>query len=240
MKTKTLIIDNIPIEINPSDKGGTHYLGKQHVEEATSPMWNLIKNHLNPDVIIGVGANYGFTASVFARHFTPQLLTAIEPDPNLHPYLHKNITNNVAPKTETKIFQSLVSEINTESHNFGINPNGSQDNRVKPLKNWTSIAVSSVRLDTLMQGEVTGKPVFIKIDTQGYDPVVINSGRNYLKRHSNWLIRSEFAPEWMHSQSQNPIEFLKSITEDFDVYEAPGRVPFFFHNDISSRLKNPQ
>jgi len=235
-----IVIDGINIRVNEGDAGGTHYKGKQNVEEAVSPLFNLLKKQLCPSVVIDIGANYGFTASVFYKQLSPKKIIAVEPDPALLDYLESNVKLNVGSDCETKIYPYLVGAKNETKVPFGINPRASQDNRVKPLAGWETKPVDSVTLNKLLDDDVKGENVFIKIDTQGYDPVVIQSGEDYLCRHNNWVIRSEFAPQWMVSQEQDAVSFLCYATQKYDVYEAPARVPYFstLKNLFSNRIPN--
>lgn len=235
--TEMLTIHNVQLEINSADKGGEHYKGRQHVEEARSPFWDLLHQCLGPQVVIDIGANYGFTASVFATALRPARLVAIEPDPNLTGYLQRNLARNAAPEIDIHVLPCLVGEEDKTESSFGLNPAGSQDNRVLPVGNWPTCIVEVRTMGSLLTQFAEGRPVFIKVDTQGYDPVVIRSGLAYLQKHDNWLIRSEFAPHWMHSQKQDPVAFLAEMTRIFRVFEAPARVPFF--SSIESVFETP-
>lgn len=235
--SETLQIHSVELEVNPADKGGLHYRGRQHVEESVSPIYRLIRERLSPEVVIDIGANYGFTASIFAKELMPKRLVAVEPDPNLLPFLELNIERNVPHGIEIQLLPCLVGAEERSKTTFGLNPNGSQDNRVHPEGNWPLCTVSERTLESILNQYGSGASAFIKVDTQGYDPIVVASGSKYLEGHDNWLIRSEFAPYWMRSQGLDPVESLMVFTKKYQVYEAPGRTPYF--GDIRSIFSHP-
>lgn len=132
VSSKTLDIAGVILEINALDKGGTHYNQKQHIEEGVSTFFNKLKNTLHPEIVIDVGANYGFTASVFARELNPKKIIAIEPDEKTFVYLEKNTSQNIASEINVVLLQNMLGSRNNHNSTFAINPSGSQDNRVIP------------------------------------------------------------------------------------------------------------
>lgn len=236
-KIENLTIGSVRLAIDPSDKGGLHYKGRQHVEEALSPIYRLLRQWLAPDIVIDIGANYGFTGSVFAKELKPKRLVVVEPDPRLLPFLKVNTEKNVPSEVETKVLGCLIGSDNRPDATLGLNPHGSQDNRVHPEGNWPLCTVQQKTLESILDEYVAGAPAFIKIDTQGYDPVVIASGSGYLAIHNNWFIRSEFAPHWIRSQYLDPVIFLMEMAAQYKVYESPARASYL--GTLASLFSHP-
>lgn len=235
LEDKTLDISGISLVINLSDNGGRLYQARQSVEEVENQLYPRLAEMLNPEIIIDVGANYGFTASIFAKHFHRAELILIEPDPKLSDYIIRNMHLNGI--TGYRLIQSICSNQTAHSVPFGINPAGSQDNRVMPLAGWNTIAVSSVTLNELLSSKQK-KPAFIKIDTQGFETQVFMGAEEYLLSSNNWFIKSEFAPFCLESQNNSPVQLLEYLVARYLVVEAPARTRY--HRDsLVDLFKSP-
>ena len=237
---EVLEIVDILLEIDSNDSGGVHYKQKQHIEDANSQIYQKIRERLDPKVVVDIGANYGFTGSLFAKRFNPERIVLVEPDPRVFSYMVRNIRKNTDGSVELITMNCLIGSEVRDSASFHINPNGSQDNRVIPAGKWIECFVKEMTLQSLLDQYVKGKPAFIKIDTQGYDPIVFYSGEEYLQSKNNWLVRTEFAPKWIWSQGLSPQFFLEYLTNKFDVFEVPARFPFFYSLEENLHNKIPK
>lgn len=218
----TISIDEIKLSVYTTDKGGDHYRQRGHKEDSVSPLWRLIRHKLQPEVIIDIGANYGYTGCLLSERLGAKRLIAIEPDPRLSSILRMNL-NQVAANRETKIIQAAVLNHEDCITRIGINPGSTQDNRVVAQQNWREAVVPSTSLDAILKSVPTSSRLFIKSDTQGFDISVIKSGFEELSRRHHWMLRCEFAPNWMESQGFIPDHELAWLCCHFKVFEAPLR-----------------
>ena len=60
---QTISIDEIKLSVYASDNGGGHYRQRGHKEDSLSPLWRLIRHTLEPEIVVDIGANYGYTWS---------------------------------------------------------------------------------------------------------------------------------------------------------------------------------
>jgi hypothetical protein len=67
-------------------------------------------------------------------------------------------------------------------------------------------------------------PLFIKVDTQGYEAQVFAGLMPYLLEHADWAVKTEFAPLWLDSQRADPVALLAELAGRFEVVEFPGRI----------------
>ncbi len=234
-RDETLDIVDLRLTIDPEDVGGRAYRNRPAVEERNSLLYPAIASHLRPSLIVDIGANYGFTALVLARWFPSARLLLVEPDPKLQPYLRRNLSQNRVRNYE--LHQALCGDRSELSASFGINPRSSQDNRVRGLEGWSTVTVRSTTLSDLLaqHGEAE---TLIKIDTQGAETQVFRGAESYLLGSDRWLIKSEFAPDWLQSQGNSPVELLDELVARYSVIEAPARARFG-RTDLQSLFAQP-
>jgi len=216
---KEIRIADIDLVIDQGDVGGRVYIHGQHcIDEAQSSLYPEVARLLNPTRVVDVGANYGFTGAVFAKFFPKADLVLVEPDPKLGEYIRRNLALNGVE--DFTLLSAICGDEERDSVPFGINPKSSQDNRVKPLDGWSTVDLQEVTLSQILddQGD---DPVFIKIDTQGFEKQVFAGGARFLESSDNWLIKTEFAPDWLESQGTKPSELLGSLVAVHDVIEDP-------------------
>lgn len=220
----SVTIGDITLTYRKRDGGGTHYLGRSHVEEYHSPLYPLLRRALAPSACIDIGANYGYTGLLMRRAFPDCDLTLVEPIPWLEPFIRHNFEANGAH------FDRLLSGIVSDSTSgprsaFGVNTNSSQDSRVVPIRDHWEVVETDVHTITSLAADISeDSGVYIKIDTQGWEEKVFAGGEAFLAQHNKWFIKTEFAPQWMESQGTDPVDFLRHINELYDLHESVGRV----------------
>ena len=233
---KEIKINDILFTVNSMDKSGLSYDGKSSYEEFNTKLYYEIQEKYNPKQVFDIGANYGFTGIVFAKAFPNSKLILIEASSDLCLYIEKNLSNNI--ENSYKVLNAICAEVANESRQFSLNPSGSQDNRViAENEKWSKETVTTISLNKLFAKHKSNF-YFIKIDTQGYKENVFNGGYEYLIKHNNWIIKTEFAPYWLESQGTNPIAFLKKLVTNFCVVESPMRGRFK-NDSLNDILKNP-
>jgi FkbM family methyltransferase len=220
-RDRLLKIHDICLLVNSSDIGGTQYDSKSSYEEHTSPLYADISQWLDPQLVIDIGANYGFTASLFGKRFPKAHIVLVEPSPQLHDYIRKNLASNGI--TNCELVEAACGDSVGGSISFALNPCSSQDNRVKGEAGWKTTEVPVTTLSQIANERYVKGGVFIKIDTQGYEKSVFSGGLDFLETHSPWLIKTEFAPFWLRSQGTDPKELLYFLVDRFAVAEAPLR-----------------
>ena len=60
---------NYLLFVDDMDKSGLSYDSKNSYEEINNKIYKEIYTHYNPDIVIDIGANYGFMSIVFSKVF---------------------------------------------------------------------------------------------------------------------------------------------------------------------------
>jgi FkbM family methyltransferase len=215
-------IGGISLAYRKHDIGGSHYLGRGHHEEYHSAFYGLLGEAIHPAHCIDVGANYGYTGLLMRRAFPDCKLTLVEPIPWLEAFIRHNFHRNAMAFDQ--LHSAIVSVATPQGvSSFGVNTRSSQDSRVIAQPGWTVVETGVVTLDGLTADVTADQGVYIKIDTQGWEERVFESGRGLLQSHDRWFIKTEFAPMWLESQGTDPVALLRSLVERYDVHESPGR-----------------
>ena len=76
---ETRSINGILLIVNRLEKGGKAYFSKRSFQEVINPFYKLVQETYNPDVVLDIGANYGFTSNLFANVFKNAEVFAVEP-----------------------------------------------------------------------------------------------------------------------------------------------------------------
>ncbi len=234
-KERKIKIDDITLTVDPLDEGGMAYDCRQSFEERQNPFYADLANTLNPTVAVDIGANYGFTALVVKAWLPNAKQILVEPDVRVGRFLKANIGSQ--DPESVAIILAACGERDENTSTFSINPTCSQDNRIQGETGWTKTEVPMVTLDSLLKN-CDNERVYIKVDTQGFEPQVFEGAINYLNSSNQWLIKAEFAPHWLASQGNDATEFLLRLIRQYRVVEAPGRTRYM-HDTIRSMFRHP-
>jgi FkbM family methyltransferase len=221
---ETINFGSFVLTINNRDRGGIQYRDPNYWAELTCPIYQEIVDKFQPTIFLDIGANYGFTSLVHLTKNPNCQLLLVEPSPLLIPYLKKNLQQN--GYENFIIINAICSEQETIDSQFSLNPYSSQDNRVIGLTGWKSIQVDSTTINHLLKDASLQDKIYIKIDTQGFEEKVFKGGAKFFNKNINWLIKTEFAPQWLKSQGTNPQKFLEHLIQQYMVIELPKRTRF--------------
>lgn len=215
---------NLDLRLDSEDPTVQVYSERFWHEEFQSYFFDDVRENLNPDIILDIGANYGVT-SVFMKNKIPKAeLICFEPNPELITYIHFNLKNNKIDNY--KVNKSIVGATKLNKASFHINPSGSQDSRVIPIDiTWPVVFVNQTTITEIMKNHL-GKKVFMKIDCQGYEKEILDGAYDFLLTNNDWLIKMEFDPSRLKSQSSDPSIFLSHLIKNFDIVEFPARYTF--------------
>ena len=148
--------------------------------------------------LIDIGANIGAISIPAVKRKLVNKSFAIEPVPENYKILRANIIlNDLSEKIET--YNCALSEKDDEIVEMEISDNNSGDHRVKKIakfnihgeENREIIKVKTKRFDTLFD-RLELKDTLVKIDTQGYDAVILSAANKITKKRVPTII--EFWP----------------------------------------------
>lgn len=198
------------------------YQQRKVFEEKQSPLYALIRAHGFRN-FIDIGANYGFISMLMRRAAPTMRVLSIEPDPRLASLIEENFLLNEL--TPPEVVNAIVGSECRDDVPFAINPRSSLDNRVT-MPSWKQYSLPMRTMESILsERDVTGS-CFFKIDTQGYERHVLVGMQQRLEERPDWLIKMEFAPDWLRSQGTDPLEMLRYLAGRYEVAEFPPRLPY--------------
>lgn len=221
---ETSNFNGLLLSINRLETGGEAYFKSETYSEVVNPFYQAIQNNYNPDIVLDIGANYGFTSILYASIFKDANIVAVEPSRKLCKYIKKNIENN---KLQNVLVKRAICDSKEGIKKEFSNPLYSQDNRVKGSSFlWKKEVVDTTSIDSIFKTYPVEKFAYIKIDTQGFEKFVFQGGEGYLLNNNNWLIKTEFCPDALIKQGVEPKELLNYLIDKYDVVDFPGHVCF--------------
>ena len=133
-----------------------------------------------PETILDLGANAGFTAIFFARQYPSAKIACVEPIPDNVELLRENLKLN---SIQAQVFPSAISiadgylEMELDDKDYGHKVAGIEYG--KKLTGNT-IQVESLSIPTLLQKLGWSRISLLKVDIEGYEAIL-------LKEQCNWL-----------------------------------------------------
>jgi FkbM family methyltransferase len=198
------------------------YLQRKAFEEKQSLLYPLIRAWGFRN-FIDIGANYGFISLLARRAFPAMRVLSIEADPRIAPLIEGNFALNGL--TPPEVINVIAGAECRDSVPFSLNPRSSLDNRVS-MPSWEQCPIPMRTIDSILSERVVEGSCFFKVDTQGYEMQVLTGMEQHLERYSDWLIKMEFAPNWLSSQGTDPLELLRYLAQRYQIAEYPARISY--------------
>ena len=225
-RSQRIDIDDVALQVL-ADKHDVQWYQQRKVHEERHSLLYPMLAAADFANVIDVGANVGMI-SIFARLALPAVrLVCVEADPRLVQLLR---TNLAALQIQDAVVVNAVAGMADEGTvTFSLNPSSTLDNRVS-VESWSQVHVPAVRLDRLLgELKISGR-TFIKIDTQGFELHVLRGLDAFLRTQHDWLLKMEFAPDWLESQGTDPLTVLAYLDEHFEFAELLERLPYGIAN----------
>jgi len=221
-KTSRVEIAGLRVEVLADKHDLTWYQQRKVFEESVSPMYRFLREE-GFGRFVDVGANVGFISMLALRAVPGVEIIAIEADPTLAALIRANFAANalVGPT----LVNAVVGERSLTSTGFSLNPNSSLDNRVVMAK-WAQVRLPMISLDDLLANQAPVGRTFIKIDTQGFELPILRGLEQFLSGEDGWLLKMEFAPDWLRSQGHDPLAVLDHLQQRYEFAEFPERITF--------------
>lgn len=158
---------------------------------------------------LDVGAHIGLSAITVAALHPDSRVVAFEPIPLAYRRLQQNLAANAI--TNVALVEAAVADI---SGTIFFNDNGPWS-----VATFGTLPCKAVRLDDLD----LGRPAFIKIDVEGFEPNVL-AGARRLIAETRPLVLMEFNSWALLLQHYDPLTFATAVWSSFDVVQM-------FHNE---------
>ena len=171
------------------------------------------------DALIDIGANKGEFAQLFSHLYKPAVLICIEPNDQLNTDIRANnpstiIINKAVSDTQSE--QDFYFHVDSQMSSLFPSDRDliKRDFGEDDADSVTKKTIPVTTLDTIFSeyaGQLEGKTLFLKIDTQGNELEVIKGGRNTLEKVSYCLLEYMFHTPYT---KQYPFESIISVMSD--------------------------
>jgi len=201
----SVIIGNKKLKMRLSHKAPYFYSTSPNYDRALPRVCKSIQKVDQYLIIVDIGANIGDTAYLISEKVSGASILCIEGDKNFLPFLYENtseINNNVIT-IEPKY---CVDEPDNNSFNI-VNKNGTAHLSISDHNKVENIDT----LDNMLKNNNTfQKANILKIDTDGFEMLVLNGARELLKQ-THPVIFFEFTPSAYVVNKQNPLDLINFL-----------------------------
>lgn len=183
--------------------------------------WREFNAHLQPELIVDVGLNYG--ECLFGTNYTPATkLWGFEANPRLMPHLEQSRQHHPDGARMT-LTNCLVSDAPAEDVPFHVNPKWSgQSSAVREINaggDALEFKLTARTIDSVIPASAaTGRTVLFKMDIEGYESRAMAGFVATLKLAHQAIGFIEFTPKFMRWAGVAPEEFFARLTELFDIH----------------------
>lgn len=171
-------------------------------------------------VVCDVGANLGVTAAAFAQRVGRQgRVLAFEPDPVNASLFRRHLRHR--PFANVTLLEIGLDE-RPGTRYLRTNPASRADSRIVPAgvaAPPNTVAVPCDSLDAVLARLQVDRVDLIKIDVQGFEPLVLRGMRATLAKNPRLQMILELYPEGLAEQGQAPQSLLDFLFDTFPVVE---------------------
>ncbi len=162
----------------------------------TYPQYAWLEKY-NINTVIDIGAYHGDVSKVMSYLFPNAAIYAFEPNPEQYQKMKRSCRrfNNFTP-----VNSALSNKIGTVY--FYVSPYAPASSLLSPstlykqkdkrVTRLTKITIKTTTLDTFFSDKKLKKPIFIKMDTQGSEKLIIEGGKKILEQASIVHIETSF------------------------------------------------
>jgi FkbM family methyltransferase len=200
-----------------------YFIYKRYFEDDLEDLIRAFPSLVRGGSVIDVGANIGYTATVFARATTPgEKVFAFEPEPSNFRILEQTAHQREFISTIVPLQLAVGAE--NSSINLWINDHHHADHRVITEQfgsvhpDSKQVSVSLVSIDSFL-ADKPGNISLIKIDVQGYELAVCQGMQQTLRQNPDIAVILEFMPSAMRElgfHADDLIEFM--LAREFRIY----------------------
>ena len=224
-----------------------YFLYKKSFED---PFWNLVRRQ--PQIfkdgdILDIGANIGYTSSVFATVLKPgSKIHAFEPDKISFQLLQETVRRKNLSGAIEAVHQAVGSS--DGSLKFWHNERHSADHRVVTEQFSSSCTdgsqISTVpvtTVDTFVKTRNVQNISFIKIDVQGYELAVCQGMRNSLEQFPQAIVCLEYSPDALRELGFEPskvLDFFRARSYHLFILTREGHCLLAEDNSLEAFLKD--
>lgn len=225
-----------------------YYFYKKHFEDPFFDFTNNYPHLLRNGHILDVGANIGYTSSVFAKFLnTGYKVFAFEPEPNnvsllLEAITDRDLQHKICPVSAAVGANPGVLELWINNSHHGDHRILTEDYRARIGNDAHSQTVQLVSIDSFLSEHAHAEPVsFIKIDVQGYELEVCHGMEKTLEANRDVSVAFEYSPDSMKELGFVPEDLLHFFTNrGFNLYllDRTKRLRYVSPGDLVKQLQS--
>jgi FkbM family methyltransferase len=229
LKYKTLNTSKIPNKImlpssntifvnSEENRGRALLISNGITQKHLTNFWMKAVKEFSPDLVIDVGVNYG--ECIFSTTYpTHTQIYGIEANRDLLTYIHQS--KKIHPnKAQMKIFNVFASD-KEEEKTFYIDKHwsGTSSAAYRPAHGMIEqTTVSTVTIDSIVDGDARNKNVLFKVDVEGYEAFVLRGMTEIIQKSSSALGFIEFNSRYIEKSGVNVTDFLRFLQRHFSIY----------------------
>lgn len=192
------------------------FVGKVVAEDNYEPFESdLFLNFILPDsVVIDVGANIGYYSLLAAKKLDAKrggVLFAFEPEQRNFELLEKNIDLN---RVETVVPMNQAIALENGSMDLFLSKTNKGDHQLYFSPERERQTVKTVSLDGFIH-ERSIHPTVLKVDTQGYDFLILKSAAKYIQSVEHLVLFTEFWDYGNRHADLNSKEYFDFLQDSF-------------------------
>jgi len=203
---------NSIIALNPEDPVISGALALRVYEKSET---DFVLSHLNKgDIFLDIGANVGFYTAIASNIVGKNgVVVACEPDPNSLHYLYKTSSLNSQHNNITIVDKAITDK--TGINTLFVSGSNRGDNRLHKFdESSDKFNVNTTTVDELffeLKLNKNTNPLFIKIDVQGSEGLVLSGMKNTIRTFANVTLIMEFWPKALSNMKTSPVALLTSL-----------------------------
>ena len=182
-----------------------------------------VPHTLPPGVMVDVGAFDGMDAVQYAK--SGRMVYSFEPGPSKIKTIRKNIATH-DNSNHIKLFNMAVSNVTNKMIDFWVFNEGSMQDQIEP----TGIPVSQAKKTRVpvstIDVEIPGEIAFLKIDSQGHEPEIIQGSSDHVLGRKIHFISLEIAPELRKNRMDYFNMFMFLTSNGFKCYNCHSKNKF--------------
>ena len=203
---KTKIVNARGIKLAEPPRFAKKYGSEKSYEPLSLSLWEqLIRSG---DVVCDVGAHHGIYSLLAARSGKPEAVYAYEPVKENIAFLKNNARLN---KLEKKITARNIALSNTVGEVQLQITEASDNANIKGHPNSPTLRTAKTKTSTLDSDFLDSKLDLIKIDTDGYEPFILDGAVKTFKNNPQLRMLVEINPKCLRRNHYKPQEFLKRL-----------------------------
>lgn len=214
------------IYIDPSDPCATKKVVEEPLRGKVSNnlvFWRDFNRHLQPDLLVDVGLNYGECA--FGTDYAANaVLHGFEANPRLIPHLEESRRHHPAAE-QIKIHHCLVSDAAADDVPFLVNPDWSGSSsavrEINDRPQSLEFHLPARTIDSQIPAEAAfGKTLLFKMDIEGYEARALRGFVETLARVARSVGFIEFNAQFLVWAYESPHDYLGWLQQRFHTYRV--------------------